>query len=468
MLHYSTTSRRRAPRPPRHRGRGRVARLLRRAGAPGAAALALGTALSVGGVAAAYFTGTGTGTGTASVGTLEAPTAIAAGSTAGTGEVEVSWTAPASGATPDGYRVQRVPGDGPAVDACGTSASTTVPTTSCTDDAVPVGTWTYVVVAVHASWTATSAPSEPVTVGQASQAITFTSSPGSPAYGSADYTVTATGGASGNPVTFATTTPAVCTSAGTNGATISFVGAGTCTITADQAGDTYHSAAAQATQTFTVAKDTQVVTFSPAATADAGTTATLSATASSGLTTITFSTSSPATVCTVTGTQVSYVGVGTCVLTATQPGDANHAPASTSVGVTVQAVQTDTEPPVIVSVQPASGASGSWTGMGCSVSGSAARICVVATDDVEVASVRITLTKSNGRCWTGSTFDNATCPELDLQRSGSTWESGAALTWQNGNGQPNFTSGTYTLVVTVTDTAGRTTTQTTTFSINGS
>ncbi|MBL0124921.1 MAG: hypothetical protein IPP88_20115 [Betaproteobacteria bacterium] len=46
---------------------------------------------------------------------------------------------------------------------------------------------------------------------------------------------------------------------------------------------------------------------------------TLTATASSGLTAFTFSTSSAASICTVATHQLTIVGVGTCVLTASRP-----------------------------------------------------------------------------------------------------------------------------------------------------
>ena len=52
-----------------------------------------------------------------------------------------------------------------------------------------------------------------------------------------------TGGASGLPVTFASTTPAVCTTGGANGARVTMVSAGTCAITASQAGNANYAPA---------------------------------------------------------------------------------------------------------------------------------------------------------------------------------------------------------------------------------
>ncbi|MDD2815965.1 MAG: SMP-30/gluconolactonase/LRE family protein [Thiotrichaceae bacterium] len=82
------------------------------------------------------------------------------------------------------------------------------------------------------------------------QTISFT--PASTAtYGDSTITLSATGGASGNPVTFASTTTSVCTVSGTS---LTIVSAGTCTVTADQAGNASYSAAPQVSKNITVAK----------------------------------------------------------------------------------------------------------------------------------------------------------------------------------------------------------------------
>jgi uncharacterized repeat protein (TIGR02543 family) len=62
-------------------------------------------------------------------------------------------------------------------------------------------------------------------------------------------TVSATGGASGNAVTFSSTTSGVCT---VSGNTVTGVIAGTCTIAANQLGNTNYGAATQATQNITI------------------------------------------------------------------------------------------------------------------------------------------------------------------------------------------------------------------------
>ena len=75
--------------------------------------------------------------------------------------------------------------------------------------------------------------------------------PPAPPWEGATYTVKATGGGSGNPVVFsiASASSSVCS---ISGAVVSFTGAGTCTIDANQAGNSTYNAAPQAQQSFTV------------------------------------------------------------------------------------------------------------------------------------------------------------------------------------------------------------------------
>ena len=81
------------------------------------------------------------------------------------------------------------------------------------------------------------------------QSISFTSTPSSPALVGGTYDVTATGGDSGNPVTFSSLSPNICTVAGT---AVSFIATGDCIIAADQEGNETFAAAAQVLQTFAV------------------------------------------------------------------------------------------------------------------------------------------------------------------------------------------------------------------------
>jgi PKD repeat protein len=86
-------------------------------------------------------------------------------------------------------------------------------------------------------------------VPQQAQSITFASTPPNGAIVGGTYTVSATGGGSGNAVTFTSLTPTVCSLAGN---VVSLNAGGTCTIAADQAGSAGYLAAPQVTQSFDV------------------------------------------------------------------------------------------------------------------------------------------------------------------------------------------------------------------------
>ncbi|AVP96253.1 hypothetical protein C7S18_03180 [Ahniella affigens] len=84
-------------------------------------------------------------------------------------------------------------------------------------------------------------------------------------YSPAPILLTATPGATGNPVTFTTNSPAICATSGANGATLTLLTAGTCSVTANQAGDAEYAAATPITQSFAVNRAPQVITFDPIA-----------------------------------------------------------------------------------------------------------------------------------------------------------------------------------------------------------
>ena len=115
-----------------------------------------------------------------------------------------------------------------------------------------------------------------------SQTITFAALD-AVTYGDAPYTISATGGASGNPVVFTSSDAAVATCTGTNGTTITVIGPGTCTIHANQAGNGSYNAAPQVDRSLLV--NTKALTIvSAAATGkvyDGNPTATISGTLSS-------------------------------------------------------------------------------------------------------------------------------------------------------------------------------------------
>jgi hypothetical protein len=131
---------------------------------------------------------------------------------------------------------------------------------------------------------------------------------------------------SGNlPLTYAASPASVCTAAGT---IISLHGLGTCTVIADQAGDSTHLPAT-ATGTFAVTAISQSVTLPDLV--DISIDASplhLAGVSTSGLPLV--YTAGPPNVCTVSDAVLTLMGEGTCTVVANQVGDATHSPASTS------------------------------------------------------------------------------------------------------------------------------------------
>ncbi|MCC8988293.1 MAG: hypothetical protein LM523_11375, partial [Candidatus Contendobacter sp.] len=134
-------------------------------------------------------------------------------------------------------------------------------------------------------------------------------------------TVSATA-TSGLLVSFRSTTPNICS---VNGAVVTGIAAGSCTVAANQAGDATYNAAPQVTKTFTVkAKTNQsisAISFSPAALTVSGVT-TASATATSGLP-VSFRSTTP-NICSVNGAVVTGIAAGSCTVAANQAGDATY------------------------------------------------------------------------------------------------------------------------------------------------
>jgi hypothetical protein len=115
-------------------------------------------------------------------------------------------------------------------------------------------------------------------------------------------------------------TPSTCTVSGAG--VVSYVGAGTCTLQASITQGANYLAATGASQSFPV-KANQTITFGSLAQKKLGDPDfTVTATATSGLP-VTL-TASPSTVCTVTGSTVKLIDIGTCSITASQAGNASY------------------------------------------------------------------------------------------------------------------------------------------------
>jgi hypothetical protein len=192
--------------------------------------------------------------------------------------------------------------------------------------------------------------------GSQSQTIAFGALPGK-TYGDADFTVNATA-SSGLPVSFAAADN--CT---VSGNLVHLTGAGTCTITASQAGDATYAPAPDVSQTFAIGKASQTISFGPLANKTYGDPDfAVNATASSGLT-VSFAAAGN---CTVSGSTVHLTSAGSCTITASQAGNANYnAAADVQQSFTINQASAGTPLSITSSVQGTlSFSSGAWVNGG--------------------------------------------------------------------------------------------------------
>ena len=198
-----------------------------------------------------------------------------------------------------------------------------------------------------ALYAAASQVTRTVTVNQASQTISFGAQvPLTQAFstgGAFPINPLASGGASMNAVTYSSLTSSICTVSST---TVTIVAVGTCTIAANQAGNTNYFAAIQATQNVVISQASQTITFgfqtSPI-TFSAGGSVAISPVATGGASSSPVAYSSTTTgVCTVNGTTVSMVSAGVCTLAANQAAGANYSAAlQVTQNVTINATVPD-------------------------------------------------------------------------------------------------------------------------------
>ncbi|MCA2997340.1 MAG: hypothetical protein ING75_01940 [Rhodocyclaceae bacterium] len=222
----------------------------------------------------------------------------------------------------------------------GFTGSCAAPCSSITINGLVGGPFTFTVTATNPIGTsAPSAASNAVTLQAGSQAIVLGTNPGPVTYSlGGTFAVSATGGASGNPVTFSSTTTGVCTTGGTNGSTVTILTAGTCTIAGDQAGNASYTAAPQVTQTIVINKANQsaLTATSTSTSLVIGQTATLGSTGGSGIGAVSFSSNNAN--CTVSGSNLTAAAVGGCIITATKAADSNYNQAvSAGLAITVNA-----------------------------------------------------------------------------------------------------------------------------------
>ncbi|MFO0507794.1 MAG: hypothetical protein ACK5YS_02865, partial [bacterium] len=146
-------------------------------------------------------------------------------------------------------------------------------------------------------------------------------------FGDAPFDLTATA-SSGLAVTYTSSNPAVAT---VSGSTVTILAAGQTTFTASQIGNSGYMAASEVSQTLTVQKAVQIITFAALATKTFGDADfALTATGGASAQPVTFTSSNPL-VATVVGSTVTIVGAGTTDITASQDGNDNYLAATAVV-----------------------------------------------------------------------------------------------------------------------------------------
>jgi len=148
----------------------------------------------------------------------------------------------------------------------GTITISASPSSVCTIDSSNVvrmvsggGTCTIAATTAQGSNYEGSSATQTITAQMAAQTISFTN-PGTKTYGNSDFQLFATGGDSGNPVTFVSDTPSVCAvvlppaTLSVGGSFVHIFSAGECSITASQEGNGDYEDATPNQQTFTINK----------------------------------------------------------------------------------------------------------------------------------------------------------------------------------------------------------------------
>ena len=226
------------------------------------------------------------------------------------------------------------------------------------------------------------------------QTISFGALPNQP-FGTPPFPVSASA-SSGLPVSFTSTTPAVCT---VSGATVTLINPGTCAIQASQPGNAIFTGASPVIQSFQVTIGGQTILFGAIANRPLGTPPfVISASASSGAA-VGFASLTPG-VCTVSGATVTLVATGTCTIQATQPGNALYTAAtpvsqSFQVTLTAQFIAFNALPnqplgaaPFAVQATASSGLAVSFaslTGSVCTVSGATVTLIATGTCSIDAS-----------------------------------------------------------------------------------
>jgi hypothetical protein len=238
---------------------------------------------------------------------------------------------------------------------------------------------------------------ESVSATKASQAISVTThAPASAAFGSG-FSVAATGGGSGSPVTFSST--GSCANVGALFTMTS--GTGACQVQYDQGGSADYNAASQVVESVTAAKvgQTIAVTTHAPSSGVSGTSFSVAASAPGG--TVAFSSTGS---CTNSGATFTLTGVGTCSVTYDQGGNANY----NAAPQIVESVSASAAVPQTFRLTVATSGSGTVTGSTGGIN--CGTTCTA--DVVAGASVTLTAHAASGSTftgWSGACTGGSTC-----------------------------------------------------------
>ena len=167
-------------------------------------------------------------------------------------------------------------------------------------------------------------------------------------YGDSSFSLTGSA-SSGLAVSYSSSNTSVAT---VSGSVVTIVGAGSTTITASQSGNSSFNSATSVSQTLTVNKVGQTISFTTLPAKTYGDSAfALTASSTSGLS-VSYSSSNPS-VATVSGSTVTIVAAGTSMITATQSGNSNYNAAS-SVSQNLSVSQASLSSSLITVTAPAS------------------------------------------------------------------------------------------------------------------
>ncbi|OUD12297.1 MBG domain-containing protein [Thioflexithrix psekupsensis] len=247
------------------------------------------------------------------------PTGITANVLSAT-SIALSWTPMLYQSDSGYYQVQYATTAGGPYDLAGVTADKTA--TGYTVNGLKPGTTYYFVVTGYTGDTidVTSDPSAEISA--TTTALNHTQTLTFPTLGNLtpnDTQILNASASSGLAVSYSVSGPCSVT-----GNEVTATGVGTCTVTASQAGNGQYSAATSAERSFEIAKLAQAIDFPFLQETAPGSSQTLTATASSGLT-VNYSASGN---CTVSGDQVTANDAGMCTVTASQAGDAQYNAAS--------------------------------------------------------------------------------------------------------------------------------------------